>query len=147
MGAPMAGHLVAAGHTVVGYNRSSGPVEALVAAGGQGASSVAEAVRGAELIITMVPDSPDVEGVALGEDGIYANAPRGARHVDMSSIRPDVAVRLAEAGREAGIRVLDAPVSGGEAGAKEAKLSIMVGADPEDFDAVKSILETMGSTV
>ena len=147
MGAPMAGHLIAAGHTVVGYNRSSRPVEALVAAGGQGASSVAEAVREAEVIITMVPDSPDVEGVALGEDGIYANAPRGARHVDMSSIRPDVAVRLAEAGREAGIRVLDAPVSGGEAGAKEAKLSIMVGADPEDFDAVKSILETVGSTV
>ena len=147
MGAPMAGHLVAAGHTVVGYNRSSGPVEALVAAGGQGAGSVAEAVREAEVIITMVPDSPDVEGVALGEDGIYANAPQGARHVDMSSIRPDVAVRLAEAGREAGIRVLDAPVSGGEAGAKEAKLSIMVGADPEDFDAVKSILETVGSTV
>ncbi|HSU36038.1 MAG TPA: 2-hydroxy-3-oxopropionate reductase [Propionibacteriaceae bacterium] len=147
MGAPMAGHLVAAGHTVVGYNRSSGPVEALVAAGGQGAGSVAEAVREAEVIITMVPDSPDVEGVALGEDGIYANAPRGARHVDMSSIRPDVAVRLAEAGREAGIRVLDAPVSGGEAGAKEAKLSIMVGADPEDFDAVKSILEAVGSTV
>ena len=147
MGAPMAGHLVAAGHTVVGYNRSSGPVEALVAAGGQGAGSVAEAVREAEVIITMVPDSPDVEGVALGEDGIYANAPQGARHVDMSSIRPDVAVRLAEAGREAGIRVLDAPVSGGEAGAKEAKLSIMVGADPEDFDAVKSVLETVGSTV
>jgi 2-hydroxy-3-oxopropionate reductase len=147
MGAPMAGHLVGAGHTVVGYNRSSGPVEALVAAGGQGAGSVAEAVREAEVIITMVPDSPDVEGIALGEDGIYANAPRGARHVDMSSIRPDVAVRLAEAGREAGIRVLDAPVSGGEAGAKEAKLSIMVGADPEDFDAVKSILDTVGSTV
>jgi len=143
----MAGHLVAAGHTVVGYNRSSGPVEALVAAGGQGAGSVAEAVREAEVIITMVPDSPDVEGVALGEDGIYANAPRGARHIDMSSIRPDVAARLAEAGRDAGIPVLDAPVSGGEAGAKEAKLSIMVGADPEDFDAVKSILETVGSTV
>jgi 2-hydroxy-3-oxopropionate reductase len=147
MGAPMAGHLVAAGHTVVGYNRSSGPVEALVAAGGQGAGSIAEAVREAEVIITMVPDSPDVEGVALGEDGIYANAPRGARHVDMSSIRPDVAVRLSEAGREAGIRVLDAPVSGGEAGAKEAKLSIMVGADQEDFEAVKSILDTVGSTV
>ena len=147
MGAPMAGHLVAAGHTVVGYNRSSGPVEALVAAGGQGAGSVAEAVREAEVIITMVPDSPDVEGVALGEDGIYANAPRGARHVDMSTIRPDVAVRLSEAGREAGVRVLDAPVSGGEAGAKEAKLSIMVGGDPEDFEAVKSILDTVGSTV
>jgi 2-hydroxy-3-oxopropionate reductase len=147
MGAPMAGHLVTAGHTVVGYNRSQGPIDALVAAGGQGAGSVAEAVREAEVIITMVPDSPDVEGVALGEDGIYAHAPKGARHVDMSSIRPDVAVRLAEAGRQAGVRVLDAPVSGGEAGAKEAKLSIMVGADPEDFAAVKSILETVGSTV
>ena len=147
MGAPMAGHLIDAGHTVVGYNRSSGPVDALVAAGGQGAGSVAEAVREAEVIITMVPDSPDVEGVALGEDGIYAHAPRGARHIDMSSIRPDVAVRLAEAGREAGLSVLDAPVSGGEAGAKEAKLSVMVGAEPDDFAAVKSILETMGSTV
>ena len=147
MGAPMAGHLIDAGHTVVGYNRSSGPVDALVAAGGQGAGSVAEAVREAEVIITMVPDSPDVEGVALGDDGIYAHAPRGARHIDMSSIRPDVAVRLAEAGRKAGIRVLDAPVSGGEAGAIEAKLSIMVGAEPDDFAAVQSILETMGSTV
>ena len=147
MGAPMAGHLIDAGHTVVGYNRSSGPVDALVAAGGQGAGSVAEAVREAEVIITMVPDSPDVERVALGDDGIYAHAPRGARHIDMSSIRPDVAVRLAEAGRKAGLGVLDAPVSGGEAGAKEAKLSIMVGAEPDDFAAVKSILETMGSTV
>ena len=147
MGGPMAGHLLDAGHTVIGVNRSPEPVEKLVAAGGQGADSAAEAVRGADVIITMVPDSPDVEGLALGDDGIYANARQGAIHIDMSSIRPDVSARLAEAGQEAGVRVIDAPVSGGEAGAVEAKLSIMVGADPADFDEVKPILETMGSTV
>ncbi len=147
MGGPMAGHLLDAGHTVIGVNRSPEPVEKLVAAGGQGADSAAEAVRGADVIITMVPDSPDVEGLALGDDGIYANARQGAIHIDMSSIRPDVSARLAEAGHEAGVRVIDAPVSGGEAGAVEAKLSIMVGADPADFDEVKPILETMGSTV
>jgi 2-hydroxy-3-oxopropionate reductase len=147
VGAPMAGHLVQAGHTVVGYNRSRGPVDKLIESGGQGASSVAEAVRDADVVITMVPDSPDVLDVALNEDGIYANAKQSAIHVDMSSIRPDVAVQLAEAGKKAGIRVVDAPVSGGEAGAKEAKLSIMVGAEPADFDEVKPILEAMGSTI
>ncbi|HEV2929701.1 MAG TPA: NAD(P)-binding domain-containing protein, partial [Propionibacteriaceae bacterium] len=147
MGAPMAVHLVDAGHTVIGFNRSPGAVERLVAAGGQGADSVAEAVRGAEVIITMVPDSPDVEGLALGEVGIYAHAPRGAIHIDMSTIRPDVATRLAEAGRQAGLRVLDAPVSGGETAAIEAKLSIMVGAEPGDFAAARPTLEVLGSTV
>src|SRR3712207_656043 len=120
MGGPMAGHLVRAGHAVVGVNRSAGPVEKLVAAGGQRADSVAEAVRTADVIITMVPDSPDVQSLALGEDGIYAHARRGAVHIDMSSIRPDVSAELAEAGRAAGVRVMDAPVSGGEAGAVEA---------------------------
>jgi 2-hydroxy-3-oxopropionate reductase len=147
MGGPMAGHLVAAGHTVIGFNRSPGPVEKLAAAGGQAAGSVAEAVRDADIVITMVPDSPDVEGVALGEDGIYAHARSGALHVDMSSIRPDVSTALAEAGRDAGIRVMDAPVSGGEAGAKEGKLSIMVGGDPADFEEVKPVLDVLGSTV
>ena len=147
MGGPMAGHLVKAGHTVIGHNRSPGPVEKLVTVGGQGAQSVAEAVADADVIITMVPDSPDVEGLALGDDGIYANARRGAIHVDMSSIRPDVSVRLAEAGRERGIRVLDAPVSGGEAGAIEAKLSIMVGGDETDFKEVLPILEAVGTTI
>jgi 2-hydroxy-3-oxopropionate reductase len=90
MGGPMAGHLVKAGHTVIGFNRSPGPVERLVAAGGRGASSVAEAVRDADVIITMVPDSPDVEGLALGEGGIYSHARPGSIHIDMSSIRPDV---------------------------------------------------------
>jgi 2-hydroxy-3-oxopropionate reductase len=147
MGGPMAGHLVRAGHTVVGVNLSPGPVEKLVAAGGQGADTVAEAVRSADVVITMVPDSPDVEGLALGEDGIYANARKGAIHIDMSSIRPDVSAELAEAGRAAGVRVMDAPVSGGEAGAVEAALSIMVGADRDDFEEVKPILEVLGKTV
>jgi 2-hydroxy-3-oxopropionate reductase len=147
MGGPMSEHLVKAGHTVIGFNRSPGPVERLVAAGGKGATSVAEAVREADVIITMVPDSPDVEGVALGESGIYANARPGSIHIDMSSIRPDVSARLAEAGQAAGVRVMDAPVSGGETGATEATLSIMVGAERADFDEVKSILDTMGTTV
>ena len=147
MGGPMAGHLVQAGHTVVGHNRSPAPVQRLVEAGGQGAESVAEAVSEADVIITMVPDSPDVEGLALGDDGIYANARSGAIHLDMSSIRPDASVRLAEAGRERGIRVLDAPVSGGEAGAKEAKLSIMVGGEEADFKEARPILEAVGSTI
>ena len=99
MGGPMSGHLVKAGHTVIGFNRSAGPVERLVAAGGEGPTGVAEAVREADVIITMVPDSPDVEGMALGEGGIYANARQGAIHIDMSSIRPDVSARLAEAGK------------------------------------------------
>ena len=147
MGGPMARHLIKDGHTVTGFNRSAAAVERLVAAGGKGATSVAEAVRDAEVIITVVPDSPDVESLALGEGGIYANARQGSIHIDMSSIRPDVAARLADEGRAAGVRVMDAPVSGGEAGAIEGTLSIMVGADRADFEEVKPILETMGTTV
>jgi 2-hydroxy-3-oxopropionate reductase len=147
MGGPMAANLLAAGHDVTGFNRSPAAVERLVAVGGRGAGSVAEAVRDAEVIITMVPDSPDVEGLARGEDGIYANAGQGAIHADMSTIRPDMAQRLFAAGREAGVRVLDAPVSGGEAGATDGTLSIMVGAEEADFASVQPILQVMGATV
>jgi 2-hydroxy-3-oxopropionate reductase len=147
MGAPMSKHLINAGHTVIGFNRSRAPVEQLMSAGGKGANSVAEAVQEADVTITLVPDSPDVEELALGEDGIYANARRGSIHIDMSSIRPDIAARLAETGKAAAVRVMDAPVSGGETGAIEGTLSIMVGAQREDFEEVKSILDTMGTTV
>ena len=147
MGSPMAANLVKAGFDVTGHNRSPGKVQALVDAGGRGAGSVAEAVRGAEVIITMVPDSPDVEEVTGGEDGIFAHAEPGALYVDMSSIRPDVAVRVARAGREAGLRVLDAPVSGGEAGAVDGSLSIMVGGEAEDFAAARPVLDAMGRTI
>ena len=147
MGLPMAGHLVKAGHTVVGYNRSRGPIDQLVQGGGRGAGSVGEAVHDADVVITMVPDSPDVESVVLGEDGIYAQAKQGTVHIDMSSIRPDVAARLAESGAEHGVRVLDAPVSGGEAGAREAVLSIMVGGEESTFKEVRPILEVLGKTI
>jgi 2-hydroxy-3-oxopropionate reductase len=147
MGGPMAENLVKAGFEVVGYNRSPDKVAALVDAGGRGADSVAEAVRAADVIITMVPDSPDVEEVTTGEDGIFTSARPGALYIDMSTIRPDVAVRVAEAGRKAGLRVLDAPVSGGEAGAKEASLSIMVGGEPDDFAAGRPVLDAVGRTI
>jgi 2-hydroxy-3-oxopropionate reductase len=147
MGGPMAANLVKAGHQVTGYNRSAEAVERLVEAGGKGADSVAEAVSGVDIVITMVPDSPDVEAVCLGPDGVYENASSGTVHVDMSSISPDVSPRLAEAGAEHGVRVLDAPVSGGQAGAVEASLSIMVGGDKSDFDEVSPVLEAIGATV
>jgi 2-hydroxy-3-oxopropionate reductase len=111
-GGPMAANLVKAGYPVVGYNRHPEPVERLVAAGGHGASSIAEAVAGADIVITMLPDSPDVESVALGDDGVFANAKSGLLHIDCSTIRPDVSARLAAEGAENGIRVVDAPVMG-----------------------------------
>ena len=147
MGGPMAANLVTAGFDVTGYNRSPEKVKALVEAGGRGADSVAGAVRGADVIITIVPDSPDVEEVTGGDDGIFAHAKAGALYIDMSSIRPDVAVRVAQAGREAGLRVLDAPVSGGEAGAIEGSLSIMVGGEPEDVEAARPVLDALGKTI
>jgi 2-hydroxy-3-oxopropionate reductase len=147
MGGPMAANLVKAGFDVTGYNRSPDKVKPLVEAGGRGADSVAEAVRGAGVIITIVPDSPDVEEVTSGDDGVFAHAQDGALYIDMSSIRPDVSVRVAQAGREAGLRVLDAPVSGGEAGAIEGSLSIMVGGEPEDFEAARPVLDALGKTI
>ncbi|MDQ6739927.1 MAG: NAD-binding protein, partial [Actinomycetota bacterium] len=96
---------------------------------------------------TMVPDSPDVEGVVSGPDGVFANAKSGAYWVDASSIRPDVSVRLAKDAKEAGVKPLDAPVSGGEQGAIDAVLSIMVGGDAADFDAVADVLNAVGKTI
>jgi 2-hydroxy-3-oxopropionate reductase len=147
MGGPMAANLVKAGFDVVGHNRSPDPVQRLVEQGGRGADELADAVRDVDVVVTMVPDSPDVEAVALGEDGIYAHAKPGTLHVDMSSIRPDVARRVAEAGRERGMRVLDAPVSGGEQGAIDATLSIMVGGEAADFADARPVLEAVGKTV
>lgn len=147
MGLPMAKNLVNAGFTVTGYNRSQKAIDALAAAGGKGAGSVAEAVQDADVVITMVPDSPDVEAVVSGKDGVFANAKAGALWIDNSSIRPDVAVQLSDAAREAGLRPLDAPVSGGEAGAIDGVLSIMVGGEPADFDAAAAVLDAVGKTI
>ncbi|NUP73709.1 MAG: 2-hydroxy-3-oxopropionate reductase [Sinomonas sp.] len=147
MGLPMAVNLVKAGHQVTGYNRSQDKIEKLVTEGGKGAASIAEAVKDADVVITMVPDSPDVEAVVTGEGGVFANAKEGALWIDASSIRPDVAVRLAEEARAAGIRPLDAPVSGGEQGAIDAVLSIMVGGSAEDFEAAQPVLNAVGKTI
>jgi 2-hydroxy-3-oxopropionate reductase len=147
MGGPMAANLVKAGFDVIGYNRSPEPVQRLADQGGRGAASLAAAVQDADVVVTMVPDSPDVEAVALGEDGIYAHAKPGTLHVDMSSIRPDVARKVGEAGKQRGFRVLDAPVSGGEQGAIDASLSIMVGGDPNDFADARPVLEAVGKTI
>ncbi|MGX1750279.1 2-hydroxy-3-oxopropionate reductase [Glutamicibacter protophormiae] len=147
MGLPMAKNLVNAGFTVTGYNRSQKAIDALAAAGGKGAGSVAEAVQDADVVITMVPDSPDVEAVVSGKDGVFANAKAGALWIDNSSIRPDVSVRLAADARAAGLRPLDAPVSGGEAGAIDGVLSIMVGGEPADFDAAAAVLDAVGKTI
>ncbi len=147
MGGPMAANLVKAGFDVVGYNRSPQKVQTLVETGGRGAESVADAVAEADVIITMLPDSPDVEAVATGEDGLIAHAKSGAVWVDASTIRPDVAVGLAAAAAQEGLKALDAPVSGGEQGAIDGALSIMVGGDQADFDAVRPVLEAVGKTV
>ena len=147
MGLPMAVNLLKAGHQVTGFNRSQGKIDQLVSAGGAGAPGTAEAVKDADVIITMVPDSQDVEAVVSGPDGVFANAQKGAYWGDCSTIRPDVSVQLAAAAQKAGIKALDAPVSGGETGAIEGNLSIMVGGETADFDAVRPVLEAIGSTV
>lgn len=147
MGLPMAKNLVKAGYDVVGFNRSQDKIDQLVEAGGKGASSVAESVENADVVITMVPDSPDVEGVVTGEDGVFAHAAQGTVWIDASSIRPDVAARLSREAAEHGLRPLDAPVSGGEQGAIDAVLSIMVGGEAADFEAARPVLEAVGKTI
>ena len=147
MGGPMAGHLVDAGFDVIGFNRTRPKIDELVAAGGRGATSIADAVRDADVVAVMVPDSPDVREVLAGDGGVFESAKPGTLVIDFSSIRPDVTVELAGQARDRGFRLLDAPVSGGEAGAKAATLSIMVGGDKADFDEVKPILDAVGKTV
>ncbi|CAH9415228.1 2-hydroxy-3-oxopropionate reductase (EC [Streptomyces globisporus] len=147
MGSPMSENLIKAGYSVTGYTLEQDKIDRLVAAGGTGASSIADAVRDADVVITMVPASPQVEAIAYGPDGILENVKRGALLVDMSSITPQTSVDLAKNAAEKGIRVLDAPVSGGEAGAIEAVLSIMVGGEQADFDAAKPLLDALGKTI
>jgi 2-hydroxy-3-oxopropionate reductase len=147
MGAPMAANLIDAGYDVVGYNRRPQKVETHVARGGRGASSIAEAVDGADVVLTVLPDTPDVDLAVTRENGVFAHAKPGALWIDSSTIRPDASMRLASIGRDHGIRALDAPVSGGEVGAVDGTLSIMVGGDAADFEAAKPVLSAVGSTI
>jgi 2-hydroxy-3-oxopropionate reductase len=147
MGGPMADHLVRAGHSVVGLDHSPERAAGLVEAGGKAADSIEQAVKGADVVAIMVPDSPDVQSVLLGDDGVFAHAQPGTLVIDFSSIRPDVTAEFARIATERGIRIIDAPVSGGEPGAKNATLSIMVGGSEDDFASAKPILETVGKTI
>jgi 2-hydroxy-3-oxopropionate reductase len=143
----MARNLLAAGHPLVVHSRSPGPVEELVAAGAERASGPREVGERAGVVILMLPDSPAVEAVALGEDGVLAGASEGDLLIDMSTIHPTVAVEVARTGAGRGVGVLDAPVSGGDVGAEQATLSIMVGGGPGDVARVRPLLEAMGTTV
>jgi 2-hydroxy-3-oxopropionate reductase len=147
MGSPMAVHLAKAGHQVAGYNRTPEKAAPLVDAGGRAAESISDAVRDAEVVCVMVPDSPDVSDVLTGEGGVFDNAKPGTLVIDFSSIRPDVTTQLAKQAAAKGMRLVDAPVSGGEAGAKNAALSIMVGGEADDFEAAKPFLDAVGKTV
>ena len=146
MGAPMAGHLIAAGHDLFLKTRRAVP-EALVAAGGTACATAAEVAERADVVILMLPDTPDVEAVLFGADGVADAIRPGKTVIDMSSISPiatkDFAARIAERGGA----YLDAPVSGGEVGAKNAALSIMVGGGEADFGRVKPLFSAMGKTV
>jgi 2-hydroxy-3-oxopropionate reductase len=147
MGAPMAANLVRAGHQVVGHNRTPAKAAPLVEAGGRAAASPAEAAAGADVVVTCLPDSPDVRAVVLGAGGVLAQMAPGALLVDCSTILPEVAREMAAAGDAAGVHVLDAPVSGGEHGAIEGTLSILAGGSPEAFALGRPVLGAMGSTV
>jgi 2-hydroxy-3-oxopropionate reductase len=145
MGRPMAKHILAKGYTVIGCNRSQGAVDEHVRAGGIAASSPADVARRATVIITMVPDTPDVEQVLLGSDGVLSALQRGSVVIDMSSISPVATRRLATEVSARGAAMLDAPVSGGEIGAINATLSSMVGGEADALARVKPILECMGN--
>lgn len=147
MGRPMAKHLLAARHDLTVWNRSRPGIDALVEAGAAEASSPAEVASKSEVVVTIVGDSPDVEAVALGREGIIAGASSGLVHIDMSTIAPEVTRRIAEAYAAVGAEMLDAPVSGGEGGAVNATLSIMVGGKKEVFERCLPLFEVLGRTV
>ena len=146
MGAPMAGHLIAAGHKL--FLRSRGKIPAALAdAGGQVCASNNEVAEKSEIVILMLPDTPDVEAVLFGKDGVAEGLAKDKIVVDMSSISPIATKDFARRVNALGAHYLDAPVSGGEVGAKAATLTIMVGGEQESFDRVKPLFEKMGRNI
>jgi 2-hydroxy-3-oxopropionate reductase len=145
MGKPMAGHLITGGHEAYLYSRSGVPAE--LSAKGKGCTSPKEVAQKADAIFLMVPDTPDVEKVLFGENGVAEGLSKGKIVVDMSSISPIETKRFAKRINELGCKYLDAPVSGGEVGAKNAALTIMVGGDEDTFARVKPLFELMGKNI
>ena len=147
MGKPMALNLLRAGHQLAVFDIAGDPVQELVRAGASTAANPAETVKSCGIIITMLPDSPHVKAVVLGDNGVLKGAERGAILIDMSSISPGVSQEISAECEKAGIKMLDAPVSGGEPKAIDGSLSIMVGGDEALFESVKDdILMKMGAS-
>ena len=146
MGKPMAGHLIDAGYELVVHNRNRDAVDELVGKGAAEAHSGKEVAEQSDIVITMLPDSPDVESVALGEGGIIEGVHEGLIFVDMSTIAPSVTTQVGEVLAGKGVQSLDAPVSGGDIGAQNATLSIMVGGDEDTFNTVKPLFDVMGQS-
>lgn len=147
MGRPMALNLLKAGHKLRVYARRAESMTPLTIAGARGYASPAEAARGSEVIIVMVSDTPDVEQVVLGTQGIIEGAAKGSVVVDMSTISPVATREIAQRLAAKGVEMLDAPVSGGDLGAINATLSIMAGGKPEVFARVKPLFEAMGKNI
>lgn len=147
MGKSMAGHLLKAGYEVVVYTRSKEKADELIAKGAKWAATPKEVAQQSNVIISMVGYPSDVEEIYLGEKGIIENGKEGAILIDMTTSTPSLAVKMSEEAKKRGIEVLDAPVSGGDIGARDAKLTIMVGGDAMAFETILPILECMGSNI
>jgi 3-hydroxyisobutyrate dehydrogenase len=147
MGEPMAGHLLAAGNELYVHTRTKTRAESLLGRGAKWAQSPADAARQASTVFVCVPDTPDVEHVVLGKDGVLDGASKGAIVVDHSTISPAATRAMAEKAAQRGVMFLDAPVSGGDVGAKNATLAIMVGGDAAAFEKVRPLLAHMGKTI
>jgi 2-hydroxy-3-oxopropionate reductase len=146
MGAPMAGHLIAAGHTLFVHTRGRVP-NAIAESRASRCASASEVARRADIVFLMVPDTPDVEAALFGKDGVASGLSAGKTVVDMSSISPLATKDFARRIRELGCEYLDAPVSGGEVGARNTTLSIMVGGEPAVFERVRPLFERMGKNI
>jgi 2-hydroxy-3-oxopropionate reductase len=147
MGKPMAGHLLNAGYPLTVHNRSRAAVDELVAQGAQAADTPREVAANSDVVITMLPDSPDVEAVVIGPDGILAGARPGLIHIDMSTIAATTTRRLAEIEAEYEVKHVDAPVSGGDIGARNATLAIMIGGDEYAVVACQPIFKKLGKRI
>ncbi len=147
MGKPMARNLLRAGFQVTVYNRSRPAMDELVLEGAVAADSPAQVAQQSDIVITMLPDTPDVESVIFGEQGILAGAHEGLLVIDMSTISPLGTVQLAAKLEQHGVHMLDAPVSGGDVGAREGTLSIMVGGSEADFERARPVFSVLGKTI
>jgi 2-hydroxy-3-oxopropionate reductase len=147
MGKPMCLNLLKAGYRVTVFNRTASKLHAVTSKGAQSAESPCQVAKNSDIIITIVSDSPDVSDVVLGKKGVIEGIRRNAVLIDMSTIAPDTTQKIAKALQRKGAKMLDAPVSGGESGARTGKLAIMVGGEKETFDRCLPVLQTMGKTI